>query len=126
MTEAIRSGAVVFAQDQARLAQFYMALTGLQRQSGDQTHTVLASDAFELVLHARRGEPAMATPPSAREETCVKLFFPVPSLAQARQVAAALGGSLYPPDKEWLGRGFRACDGIDPEGNVIQCREPAR
>jgi hypothetical protein len=25
-------------------------------------------------------------------------------------------------DKEWAWRGFRACDGVDPEGNVVQIR----
>lgn len=27
--------------------------------------------------------------------------------------------------EEWAARGFRACDGVDPEGNVLQFREPA-
>lgn len=27
--------------------------------------------------------------------------------------------------KEWEARGFRACDGRDPEGNVLQVREAA-
>jgi hypothetical protein len=28
-------------------------------------------------------------------------------------------------DKEWSARGFRACETVDPEGNVIQFREDA-
>lgn len=126
MANSIRPGAVIFARDQARLAAFYLALTGLARESGDDTHTVLASATFELVLHAMPGGPE-ATPPAPppREDACIKIVFPVASLAHAREQAATLGGRLSPPDREWLGRGFRACDGIDPEGNVIQCREPA-
>lgn len=99
-------------------------MTGLAVQSGDASHTVLASESFELVLHALRGEPATAAPAMPREDGCIKLFFPVASLAQARATAATLGGALQPPEREWSARGFRACDGVDPEGNVIQLREP--
>ena len=42
-----------------------------------------------------------------------------------RGQALALGGQLFAPKREWEARGFRACDGIDPEGNVIQLRQPA-
>ena len=49
----------------------------------------------------------------------------MPSLAEARARAPALGGRLAPAGKEWAARGFRACDGVDPEGNVVQFREPA-
>ncbi len=140
MATSIRPGAVIFARDQARLAQFYRALGSLARESGDDSHTVLGSATFELVLHALSGEPpapsasasastsasaSASTSPSPREDACVKLFFPVASLAHAREQAATLGGRLHPPAREWVGRGFRACDGVDPEGNVIQCREPA-
>jgi hypothetical protein len=55
----------------------------------------------------------------------VKLVFAVPSIAQARAWAPALGGELNPPEKMFEARGFRACDGHDPEGNVIQFREDA-
>jgi hypothetical protein len=32
---------------------------------------------------------------------------------------------LNPTDKEWRFQGFKVCDGLDPEGNVIQFREHA-
>ena len=32
-------------------------------------------------------------------------------------------GALYPSHKEWDARGFRACDGYDPEGNIVQLRK---
>jgi hypothetical protein len=37
----------------------------------------------------------------------------------------ALGGRLSPAAEEWRGRGFRACEAIDPDGNPIQFREDA-
>jgi predicted enzyme related to lactoylglutathione lyase len=40
-------------------------------------------------------------------------------------VAAAHGGAVQPAAREWEARGFRACDGHDPEGNIFQVRERA-
>ncbi len=60
-----------------------------------------------------------------REDTPLKLCLPVPSIAPGRALASSLGGQLNPPAKEWAARGFRACDGTDPEGNVFQLRESA-
>jgi predicted enzyme related to lactoylglutathione lyase len=62
-------------------------------------------------------------PPLAREDVYIKPFFPVTSLSEAQQRAAALGGQLRPRDEEWEARGFRACEAIDPDGNVIQFRK---
>lgn len=91
----------------------------------DEDVIVLASDEFELVIHALQGEPSGRQPPPAREDVYIKPFFPVPSLATARDTAAALGGQLRPSNEEWEARGFRACEATDPDGNVIQFRERA-
>jgi len=94
-------------------------------------HAILEVAGFQLVIHAVRGEPdpvpAGGGPVHVREDSYVKLCLPVASIAAARAVAASLGGAVQPPDKEWLAteRGFRACDGHDPEGNVVQVREAA-
>ena len=39
---------------------------------------------------------------------------------------AALGGHPVDRDEEqeWSFNNHRVCDGVDPEGNVFQCREP--
>ncbi len=105
------------------LTRFYQDVAGLERVSGDGTHSVLESATFQLVVHAIRGESTPAVPPEPREDSYIKPFFPVPSLAEARARAATLGGMLRPVSAEWEARGFRACDGVDPDGNVIQCRE---
>ena len=46
-------------------------------------------------------------------------------LMHADDAHAVLGGEVWPVDREWeaASRGFRACDGRDPEGNVFQVRE---
>jgi predicted enzyme related to lactoylglutathione lyase len=65
----------------------------------------------------------IASPPVRREDTAVKLWFAVPSLAAARSLVARLGGELNGPEREWQFEGDRVCDGHDPEGNVFQLRE---
>lgn len=116
-------GAVIFAADHQRLADFYAAVTGLPVSVADDAVVVLRSDTFELVIHRLAGEPAAGDPPVARLDGYVKPFFPVADLGAAREKAAALGGRLQPATEEWSARGFRACEGIDPEGNVFQLRQ---
>ena len=125
MANNIRPGAVIFTGDHKRLAKFYEGTTGLAVRFTDDNLTVLGSDTFELVIHGLSGEPAVSEPPPARQDTYIKPFFPVLTLAKARERAAALGGRLRPPNEEWTARGFRACEAIDPDGNVIQFRENA-
>jgi len=122
-----KPSAVVFCSDVATLSTFYQAVAAMVRLSGDATHTVLEVEGFQLVVHGLRGEPGVAADASGqvpvRQDSYVKVCLPVASLAAARTQAESLGGKLYPPDREWQARGFRACDGYDPEGNVFQLRE---
>ncbi len=57
-----------------------------------------------------------------REDSYLKVCVPVQSLTESRALAQALGGRVASPDREWEARGFRACDGHDPEGNIVQLR----
>lgn len=115
---------VVFAADIARLAAFYRGVAGMRETHADDRHVVLEIPGFQLTVHAlsgSEGHPQYAYP--TREDTYIKLCFPVTSLAEARTLASSLGGELWPVDREWEARGFRACDGRDPEGNVFQLRQ---
>ncbi len=129
MSSKPKPGAVVFAKDLAKVAKFYETVACLSVTHAERGHVVLESADMQLVVHgipkwiADRIE--ISDPPEVREETPIKLFFPVPSLAEARAMAPSLGGSVSPKAKEWEARGFRACDGFDPEGNVVQFREGA-
>ena len=123
MASKIKPGAVIFTGNQKRLAKFYEAMTGLAVRFTDDNITVLGSDTLELVIHSLPAEPDLSEPPVAREDSYIKPFFPVTSLSDARERAAALGGQLRPLNEEWEARGFRACEAIDPDGNVIQFRE---
>jgi catechol 2,3-dioxygenase-like lactoylglutathione lyase family enzyme len=124
MNRNVRPGAVIFTGDKKRLTRFYQAMTGLPVREDDDSVTVLASEHFELVIHALPGE-ALGHASAAREDVYVKPFFPVVSLAEARETATSLGGNLRPANEEWEARGFRACEALDPDGNVIQFRQDA-
>jgi len=119
----IRPGLVIFTGNHKRLAQFYESVAGIPIVFSDDSFTVLASETFELVLHSVSGEWHVSDPPRAREDSCLKPFFPVRKLSEAREKAATFGGQLRPKNDEWTARGFRACEAIDPDGNVIQFRE---
>lgn len=126
MSDAVRTGAVIFAKNVAQVASFYRELLSMTVAHSEPDLVVLESTETQLVIHGIPKHIAdsftIAVPPEAREDSSIKLFFPVISLTATRAAAVALGGRLGPPSKEWEARGFRACDGVDPEGNVVQFR----
>lgn len=127
MSTQPKAGAVLFAKDVARLAAFYAQVLAVLPKHAHTEKVVIEAEQFLLVIHAI--PPATAagvqieTPPLLRENVPVKLFLPVRSLAQARVSAERLGGGMKDDAAIWNGPGFRACDGYDPEGNVVQFRE---
>jgi predicted enzyme related to lactoylglutathione lyase len=133
MTTAIKAvpkpAAVIYAKHLAGMQAFYEAVTGLALTHAAADHVVLESPAFELVLVAMPAAIAdtihIASPPERRSETPIKLVFATDSIARVREQAAALGGALNPPDREWSWQGHITCDGHDPEGNVLQFRQRA-
>jgi predicted enzyme related to lactoylglutathione lyase len=129
MSHEPHAGAVVFAKDLHRVAKFYEEILPMVVSHAEDDHIVLESPGSQLVVLAIPEQIAasieISTPPARRTETPIKLFFYVTSIAEARAKAASLGGELNPRKGEWQARGFRACDGHDPEGNVVQFRESA-
>ena len=77
---------------------------------------MVGPDAIATTIH-------IAVPPRRRAEAAIKLAFEVPSIDDLRARVAALGGHVDSTTTEWEFRGFRRCDGLDPEGNVIQLLE---
>jgi predicted enzyme related to lactoylglutathione lyase len=120
-------GAVVYARDPERVAEFYSRVACLALARREETFVQLRAGAIELVVH--RIPPPIAAgihvaePPRRREDAAVKLVFAVDSIAAARAGAAALGGVIDPVEREWTFDGLTICDGHDPEGNVIQLRQ---
>lgn len=120
-----RAGLFIYAKNIDHLARFYEAVAELRPVTQTPEMIVLASPDIQLLLHAI--PPAIAatieigTPPVRREDTALKFFLSVPSLAAARSTAAALGGEVG--HENWRGPGFTVCNAVDPEGNVFQLRE---
>jgi predicted enzyme related to lactoylglutathione lyase len=122
-----KPSAVLYANDITRVATFYAKAIGFDITHTETSHTVLDSSIFQLVVHAIPADIAatieIATPPIRREDTPIKLGFPVASIGATRIAAAKHGGELNAKDREWEFQGRRVCDGHDPEGNVIQVSE---
>jgi predicted enzyme related to lactoylglutathione lyase len=120
-----RAGAVIYAKDLERLSHFYRQLLQMRLlHAGDGYHVIESAD-MQLVVHAIPAHIAstieIASPPAPREETAIKLFFTVESFASAHDIARQSGGEVF--TEEWAGSGFKARNGLDPEGNVFQVRE---
>jgi predicted enzyme related to lactoylglutathione lyase len=125
----VESGAVIYAKDVDRVAAFYSTVIGLQMAGRDDEHVVLESPGFQLVVLRIPSEIGstitIAAPPVRRATAAIKPVFFVPSIARVRVSAAACGGVMNAENQEWSFQGFTVCDGLDPEGNVIQFREKA-
>jgi catechol 2,3-dioxygenase-like lactoylglutathione lyase family enzyme len=111
------------------MASFYSAVLALEVVARNEDHAVLESPVFQLVVlqipaHIASGIE-ITVPPKRRAMAAVKLVFVVPSIAGVRASVEAFGGVMNSIDTEWSFGGFRVCDGLDPEGNVVQFREPA-
>jgi predicted enzyme related to lactoylglutathione lyase len=122
-----KPSAVIFAKDIDALARFYRDTAEMTEVHRDHDHVVLDEEGFQIVVHGIPEHIAatieITCPPELRQETPIKICLPVSSIDDARTKAAELGGRIGPKAKEWAARGFRACDGYDPEGNVFQVRE---
>jgi hypothetical protein len=121
-----KPGAVLFVDRVPEMARFYRELAAMTIVHEAPDHVVLEIEGMQLVIHSLpprpADQPAAARPMQVREDSYLKLCFPVASMALARTTALTLGGRIGPVEKEWQARDFRACDGHDPEGNVIQVR----
>ena len=114
---------MLFAQRLEEVAAFYANVLGLNEAGRADDHILLESPGFQLVVHRTSRDSADAQSRTRRAGAAFKPVFFVPSLAIARTLAAAHGGSMEPPAQEWSFNGVAVCDAMDPEGNVLQFRE---
>ena len=121
---------MLFAKNVDRVARFYSVVLGLAESNRDDDHILLESPGFQLVVHRITNGGAAAgdiTAATARRATAAfKPVFFVASIARLREVAEMHGGVMEPADQQWSFNGVTVCDGVDPEGNVIQFRELVR
>jgi predicted enzyme related to lactoylglutathione lyase len=118
------TGAVLFTVNLKSLATFYERVVGMRVATTADDHISLETGSFRLTVHAIPERHAknikIKTPPVIREAAAVKMAFRVKDIAQARAIAAQLGGAVYADDREWRYEGNTICDGYDPDGNVFQ------
>lgn len=110
------------------MAAFYGTGLGLQVVDGvTGEYRVLESDSWSLsivqVPPTVTAALVLTAPPLRRASTPLKLTFDVPSIEGARSTVARLGGRVDAIESAWEFGGFRHCDCVDPEGNVVQLRE---
>jgi len=124
-----RQTLVVFAKNKRRVSAFYRRTLGLRPVEEVPTHDLLRGPGLEVLVHAIPRRHAVgiriARPPEVREEAAFKPAFTVRDLGAARAAAKATGGFLKPAAAAWTHRGAIVLDGWDPEGNVVQFRQPA-
>lgn len=119
------AGLFIYAKDLDRLADFYCRVLSMNCVARSADLRVLDSPDLQLVLHAMprfiANQIEITVPPQKREDTALKFFFTVPSLAIAQSAMNATGGDLF--GETYEGPGFRARNAYDPEGNILQLRE---
>ena len=109
---------------------FYSRCFALQPVLIAEGYCTMESDFFRLSLVSAPEDIAamiqIETPPRRRMDVPIKLAFEVVSVEDTREVANSLGGEIDPVTTEWSHLGVIHCDGVDPEGNVIQCVSPEK
>jgi predicted enzyme related to lactoylglutathione lyase len=124
----VSGGAVLYVKRLERMRRFYSECFALRTAETTDAYCVLESDAWTLTLVVVPEEIAatihLADPARARDDVPVKLAFAVSSIDDLRVPLTELGGQIDPDVDPWDLRGLRHWDVIDPEGNVVQLREP--
>lgn len=121
-------GVCIFAKNKEAMSAFYRQTLGLKVQGSDKTHDLLVGKGQEVVIHAISKAYAdsihIETPPVPRDDSPIKPTFVVKDLAAVREAVEQTGGFLKPLKKAWRFRGFIVLDGWDPEGNIVQFKQP--
>ena len=120
---------VIYAKYKDRVSAFYRQALDLVAVEVAATHDYLSGPGIEVIVHAIPNEYAadieITTPPQPREDQSFKPVFVVADLEQVRAAAHATGGFLKPLDAAWHMVGTIFLDGWDPEGNVVQFKQPS-
>jgi predicted enzyme related to lactoylglutathione lyase len=129
-SNGMKSGAVLYVKDLEKMRAFYGAC--FQMEVAEDAHDYCVLESGSLTLSLVRVPEQIATaivvsvPPSRREEVPIKLAFTVDRIDVLRTLFAEFGGVVDPATSHWEFRGGIHCDGVDPEGNVVQLVELVR
>jgi predicted enzyme related to lactoylglutathione lyase len=126
----MKSGAVIYVKDLDRMQSFYEACFHMEVADRAREYCVLESESWTLSLVKMPAQIAasivVSVPPARREEVPIKLAFTVDGIDVLRTRFAEFGGVLDSTTSQWEFRGGVHCDGVDPEGNVLQLVERVR
>lgn len=124
----VQQGCVVFAKNKKRVSAFYQQTLGLAVEESDSSHDLLRGHGYEIVVHTIPRKYAstikIAKPAEPRDDTPLKPTFVVADLEAVRRAASETGGHLKPIERAWHFRGCVVLDGWDPEGNIVQFKQP--
>jgi predicted enzyme related to lactoylglutathione lyase len=124
----VKAAAVLYVKQLDRMRSFYELCFGFEASDQAEDYCLLDSDRWTLSLVVIPPDVAatihVSAPPRRRDAAPIKLAFHVANIDGLRPVVAGTGGQIDPGTTAWDFQGFRHCDGVDPEGNVIQLREP--
>jgi predicted enzyme related to lactoylglutathione lyase len=126
----VAASAVLYVKDLQSMRDFYERCFAMSAEHADKRFCVLASPDWELSLVRVADRVAaavvIADPPLRREDSPIKLVFDVSDLDHAVSLVVAAGGQIDPADPVWRFRDRLHRDCLDPEGNVLQLRQPLR
>ena len=109
------------------MKRFYSEMLGANPTNRDWTDVwaTFETGGTRFSLHAIPAEIAKSivieSPPTPREQDAVKLSFEVKDVESERARLESLGVQMLP--RPWQKPG-KACDAVDPEGNVFQICSP--
>ena len=123
-----QQGLVIFAKNKKRVSAFYQQTLSLRVEESEPSHDLLCGGGYEVVVHAIPRKVAsairIARPAVQRADSPFKPTFVVANLEAVRAAAVKTGGYLEPAEEAWHFRGCAVLDGWDPEGNVVQFKQP--
>ncbi len=107
---------------------FYRHLLGAHLMHESPTFVEVRSECAAVLLHRVPAEWASDTskPAQTREDNPIKPVFEVASIEGARAALSHIAGRLFDPSTQQTYELMTYCDGVDPDGNVIQVFEQAK
>ncbi len=107
---------------------FYQAILDATLEHESETFVDIRSANNAVLLHRVPEEWASDTskPAEPREENPIKPVFEVDNIEDARASVSSSAGQLFDPSTQQTYGAMTYCDGVDPDGNVIQVFETAK
>lgn len=112
-------GALLYASNTKKLAEFYCQTFGFTLLHATTERHILHKDGWQLIIHQFPDFVTRGDQRAARKNT-LKLFFTTDNIDACKTSIARHGGQLL--HGTWHGPGFTLGNALDPEGNPFQLR----